>query len=56
MENSGLASLIKISFPFSNDRMPDKLSNASYSTVYSVIGAELLQIARASNNNEPVSP
>ena len=55
MKNFGLVSLIKNLFPFSIGRMPDKLSNASYSTVYSVIGAELLQISRASINHEPFS-
>ena len=40
----------KDSFPFSIVRMPDKSSNVPSNTVYSVIGAESLRIARASNN------
>ena len=32
--------------------MPDKSSNVPSSIVYSAIGAELLRIARASNNPE----
>ena len=35
--------------------MPDKSSNVPSSIVYSVIGAELLRIARASNNPESFS-
>ena len=35
--------------------MPDKSSNVPSSTVYSVIGAESMRIARASNNTESFS-
>ena len=35
--------------------MPEKSSNLPSSTVYSAIVAELLRIARASNNTEPFS-
>ena len=38
------------SFPFSIVRMPEKSRNVPSSIVYSVIGAESLRIARASNN------
>ena len=40
------------SLPFSAVRVPDKSSNVPSSTVYSAIDAELLRIARASNNPE----
>ena len=43
------------SFPFSIVRMLDKSSNVPSSIVYSVIGAESLRIARASNNPESFS-
>ena len=43
------------SFPFSIVRMPDKSSNVPSSIVYSVIGAESLRIAGASNNPESFS-
>ena len=43
------------SFSFFIVRMPDKSSNAPSSIVYSAIGAELLRIARASNNPESFS-
>ena len=43
------------SFPFSFVRMPDKSSNVPSSVLYSVIGAESLRIARASNNPESFS-
>ena len=38
------------SFPFSIVRMPDKASNMPSNIFYSSIGAEVLRIARASNN------
>ena len=38
------------SFPFFIVRMPGKLSNITSSIVYSAIGAELMRIARASND------
>ena len=40
------------SFPFSFVRMPDRSSNVRSIIVYSAIGAELFNIARASNNPE----
>ena len=43
------------SFPLSFVIMPDKSSNVPSSMVYSAIGAELLRIARASNNPESFS-
>ena len=43
------------SFPFSIVRMPDESSNVPSSKVYSVIGAESLRIARASNKPESFS-
>ena len=43
------------SFPFYTVRMPDKSSNVPSSIVCSVIGAEPLRIARASNNPESFS-
>ena len=43
------------SFPLSIVRMLDKSSNVPSSTVYSVIGAESMRIARASNNTESFS-
>ena len=43
------------SFPFSIVKIPDKSSNIPSSIVYSAIGAELLRIARASNNPESFS-
>ena len=43
------------SFPFYTVRMPDKSSNVPSSIVYSVIGADSLRIARASNNPESFS-
>ena len=53
MESLGSTSLIKEThFFFSIVRMRDKSSDIPSSTVYSVIGAELLRIARASNNPE----
>ena len=38
------------SFPFSAVRMSNKPSNIPFGIVYSATGAELLRIARASNN------
>ena len=43
------------SFPFSIVRMQDNSSNVPFGIVYSVIGAESLRIARASNNPESFS-
>ena len=43
------------SFPLTIVRMLDKSSNVPSSTVYSVIGAESMRIARASNNTESFS-
>ena len=40
----------KDSFPFFVVRMSNKSSNIPFGIVYSAIGAELLRIARASNN------
>ena len=43
------------SFPFSIVRIPVMSSNVLFSIVYSVIGAESLRIAKASNNPESFS-
>ena len=40
----------KESFPFCIGRMPEKSSNVPSSIVYSATSAELLRIARGSNN------
>ena len=40
----------RASFPFSIVRMPEKSGNVPSGVVYSVIGAELLRTAKASNN------